>query len=264
MEINFNEGKKELDNVQETETQEEEMISEDGEIITDYEEDTTDYEKIKQDRNKEELKGQIKKLLIIAGVILGIILFFILIVSLFMKKSYTYDDVELVMKNATQKYFVEYKNYLPKEEGDTRNVPVDNLVAGKYMKELSYYLPNDTCTGRVTVEKTADSYDYRPYLNCGESYQTIELYKKVAGDDNIVTSGYGLYNLYGNYVFRGEDVNNFVKLGDNLWRIFKVTSDGNIGLVYHDRISYSSLSWDDRYNKAKDYNIGINNYVTSR
>ena len=36
MEINFNEGKKELDNTSEIDSHEE-MISEDGEIITDYE-----------------------------------------------------------------------------------------------------------------------------------------------------------------------------------------------------------------------------------
>lgn len=267
MEINFNEGKKELDNVSDTEQQDsqEEMISADGEIITDFEEDNTDYEKIKQNRDREELKGQIKKMIIIAGAILGVILFLILIASLFMKKTYTYDKVEIVMKEACQKYFVDYKDYLPKEENDTKNVPVDNLVAGKYMKELSSYLPKDTCTGRVTVEKTATGYDYRPYLNCGKNkYQTMELYKKITADDAIVTSNYGLYNLNGNYVFRGEEVNNYVKLGDNVWRIFKVTSDGNIGLVLNKSISYSSLSWDDRYNKVKDYNIGINNYATSR
>lgn len=276
MEINFNEGKKELDNATETESQEQ-MISEDGEIITDFEEDTTDYTKVRQSINKDEFKDQIKKILIIAGGIFGVLLLFILLVSLFTKKSYSYDDIEQVMVKATQKYFVDYASYLPKDEGDTRIVPVENLVAGKYMKELPKYLPEGVaCTGKVTVEKTSEDYDYRPYLNCGDKYETIELYKKITKEANIVSSGYGLYSLYGNYVFRGEEVNNYVQLGDmsdkekknqpgnNLWRIVKVTSDGNVVLIYNGRISLTSLPWDDRYNSVKDYDIGINNFATSR
>ncbi len=264
MEINFNEGKKELDNTSEIESHEE-MISEDGEIITDYEEDTTDYNKVRQSINKDEFKEQIKKIFIIATVIIGILFLFIFITSLFVKKSYSYDQIEDIMKKATQNYFKDYSDYLPKEENDSKIVPVANLVEGNYMKELSSYLPEGvTCEGKVTVEKLSSSYDYRPYLNCGDKYETIELYKRVTKEENIVTSDYGLYSLYGNYVFRGETVNNYVQLGDNLWRIFKVTSDGNIGLVYSKRISLTSLSWDDRFNKAKGYGVGINNYATSR
>ncbi len=264
MEINFNEGKKELDNTSEIDSHEE-MISEDGEIITDYEEDTTDYNRVRQSINKDEFKEQIKKILIIAAVIIGIFFLFIVLAILFVKKSYTYDDIEATMKKAAQEYFKDYSDYLPKEENDSKIVPVANLVEGNYMKELSSYLPEGvTCDGKVTVEKLSSSYDYQPYLNCGDKYETIELYKRVTKEENIVTSDYGLYSLYGNYVFRGETVNNYVQLGDNLWRIFKVTSDGNIGLVYSKRISLTSLSWDDRYNKSRGYNIGMNNYATSR
>ncbi len=264
MEINFNEGKKELNNTSETESQEQ-MISEDGEIITDFEEEDTDYTQVKSSIDKDELKGQIKKVLVVAGVILGVLVLIILMMSLFVKKEYSYSDIEEIMEKACQKYFVDYANYLPKEVNDTRNVPVENLVEGKYMKDLSTYLKEGvTCTGRVTVQKLTEGYDYKGYLNCGDNYETTELYKKVTKEDNLKTSGYGLYSLYGNYVFRGEEVDNYVKLNGYLWRIVKVTSDGNIALIFNDKISLSSLPWDDRYNKAKDYNIGNNNYSTSR
>ena len=264
MEINFNEGKKELDK---TEENTEPMISEDGEIITDYEEE----EEVEEEKtpvsvlDKDELKAQLKKPLMIGGAILIVIVFIILIASLFTKKEYTYAEIETIMENACKDYFADYSNYLPKEVGDSRNVSVDNLINGGYMKELDKYTPDGVaCTGRVTVEKVTTGYDYNGYLNCGESYKTEELYKRVTDDKNIVTSGYGLYTLNGNYVFRGETVNNYLKLGAITWRIVRVNSDGTIVLVNNDKVKESSGPWDDRYNASKDSNVGINNYATSR
>jgi DNA-binding transcriptional MerR regulator len=44
-------------------------------------------------------------------------------------------------------------------------------------------------------------------------HEILELYSKIVNPENIVTSGYGLYSVNGSYVFRGEKVNNYVKLG---------------------------------------------------
>ena len=260
MDINFNQGKKEL----ETE-QQEQMISEDGEIITDFEEDTTDYAKLNRERERDEFKDHIKKLLMIMGVIVLVLILIFFLSSLFIKKKYTYPEIETVMENACKDYFKDYPNYLPKEENASRNVPVDNLVDGNYMKDLSSYVPDGvTCNGRVNVEKTSEDYDYRAYLNCGDTYKTIELAKKIANETPIVNSGYGLYNLHGNYVYRGEKVNNYLKLEQNLWRIVRVNSDETITLVLSDRFDMNSVQWDNRFNKVKGHNIGINNYSTSR
>jgi hypothetical protein len=47
------------------------------------------------------------------------------------------------------------------------------------MKELSEYTQEGVvCSGTVQVEKTGTDYLYTPYLNCGENYATVELYKK--------------------------------------------------------------------------------------
>ena len=264
MEINFNEGKKELDK---KEDNYEPMISEDGEVITDYEEieEEQDDKPVKSVYDKDELKAQLKKPLMIGGAILIVIIIIMLLMSLFTKKQYTYGEIETIMENACKDYFSDYANYLPKEVNDSRNVSVENLVNGGYMKELEKYLPDGVaCTGRVTVEKVTSGYDYNGYLNCGESYKTQELYKKITDDKNVVTSGYGLYTLNGNYVFRGENVNNYLKLGAITWRIVRVNSDGTIVLINSDKVKESSFPWDDRYNITRDYNVGINNYATSR
>ena len=61
---------------------------------------------------------------------------------------------------------------------------------------------------------------------------SIELaLENIIANEKIVTSGYGLYAVNGNYVYRGELVNNYVKFGKTLWRIVKITSNNNIVLI---------------------------------
>ena len=103
------------------------------------------------------------------------------------------------------------------------------------MKPLAEYVGEDkTCSGVVQVEKSGTNYLYVPYLNCGDDYVTLELYRKVLANETIVTSGYGLYQTNGSYVFRGEVVNNFVKLGESMWRIVKITSNNTMYLIARD------------------------------
>ena len=94
-----------------------------------------------------------------------------------------------------------------------------------------------------------------------ETVTTFRLYKKVLSDNSIVTSGYGLYNMDNAKVFRGEDVNNYVKLENSLWRIVKVNSDNTLMLIHNEGLHYNQ-AWDDRYNEAKLYNIGNNQYIS--
>ena len=96
------------------------------------------------------------------------------------------------------------------------------------MKDLSEYLGDTACGGAVQVQKSGSEYLYTPYLNCGENYATVELYKKVLSDNSIVTSGYGLYNMDYAKVFRGEDVNNFVKLENEKYSGLKKVHDSVI------------------------------------
>lgn len=230
-------------------------------------EDNYEVEEITPNQNNklnEDAKKKLYKILfIIAGAFIIIILL-ILIASLFTKKSYTYADIEKIMKNAAIEYFNEHKNYLPKSNGDTVEVNVTNLIVEEKMKDLSEYTKsNIACKGYVEVEKRDSSYIYSPFLNCGDNYETIELYKKLTKEKNLVTEGYGLYNLNSEYTYKGEKVKNYLQLNNNLWRIVKVNSDNSILLVSNESLN-GSLQWDNRYNTQKGYNIGINNYPTSR
>lgn len=211
--------------------------------------------------SSNDSKQKLFKLMGIITCVTVVLLVILYIASLFSSKSYTYADLENIMKNASVKYFEAHSEYLPKEEGKLVQVDVANLVYEERMKDLSEYGVN--CTGYVLVEKIGNNYVHTPYLNCGDNYSTVELYKKVLSDNPIVKDGYGLYNLNNEKVFRGENVNNYVQLENGLWRIVKITNDNSLVLIHNDGLHYNQ-AWDDRYNESKMYNIGNNQYNTSR
>ena len=118
-----------------------------------------------------------------------------------------------------------------------------------------------SCSGKVSVQTNGSDYLYIPTLECGDAYTTKSL--KDAITLQVVTQGYGLYQVGDSYIYRGELVDNYVQLDLSLWRVVKITSNGQIMLIYAGD-SILSGSWDDRYNSEVGYNRGINNYGTSR
>lgn len=236
---------------------------EDDELEEDLESEETDSSSQKPSINSD-LK---KRMLIMMGVIVGgtiLLLIILYIITLATPKKYSYSDIETIMKRAAKSYLADNSSYLPADDESEVELDVANLVAGNYMKDLSEYTKEGvTCTGKVVVKKSDSDYLYTPYLNCGEAYSTEELYKKLINDSNIVTSGYGLYSRNGSYVYRGEEVNNYVKLDKSLWRIVKITSNNNIVLI-NDTGYASGQNWDDRYNEVTKYSSGINSYSASR
>ena len=209
-------------------------------------------------------KKMIRFMLIIFGGAF-LLLFVLYLASLVAGRSYTYADVEGIMKDAAKSYFSDYPDSLPQQDGSIVEVDVANLVYAEKMKNLTEYLGEEIlCTGTVQVEKSGTEYLYTPYLNCGDYYVTVELYQKIVSQDNIVSSGYGLYATNGGgYVFRGEEVNNYVQLGKGLWRIVKVNSNNNIVLISNEGVPYGQ-PWDNRYNEERLYEAGINQYNASR
>lgn len=232
----------------------------DFDLEDDMEEETSN----KKDTDKEDLKKLILKLMIIIG---GGILLLILILSIssaFTKKDYSYEEIEQIMVQAAKSYFNDNPQNLSIADTRTVEVPVANLVAAGKMKDLSEYTAKGiACTGNVIVSKVGNDYVYTPNLNCGESYSSTPLYTKVLQDSPITDNGYGLYSLNGEKVFRGEKVNNYVQLEKALWRIVKIDSSNNVVLIKETPVGYTS-SWDNRYNQEIGYNVGLNNYSTSR
>lgn len=203
-----------------------------------------------------------KKLLIFGGIIIvGVILIAVILV-LFSKKTYSYDDVEKIMTSAAENYFEDHPKRLPTTESQRVEIDVDTLVASEYMKEMVTYTGEElSCSGKVTVQTNGDDYLYIPRLDCGENYITQSLKEVVT--NKVVTDGYGLYEVGDSYVYRGESVDNYLKLDNALWRIVKVTSKGQFMLILDDDIS-ESVPWDDRYNSQVGYNVGINTFSASR
>ena len=100
-----------------------------------------------------------------------------------------------------------------------------------------------------------------PYLTC-DDYKTKTFKNELAslvrndGED-------GVYLVNNEYVYRGEKVNNYFKMGDNVWRIIKMTDDGYLKLVAQ-KPEENYYIWDNRYNKVTSSYDGINDYEKSR
>lgn len=259
MNLNFNIVKK-PDNKDEEKEELEEEVDELEEEVEDLKEEVSD--------NKTTYDPK-KKMFKFMGIIVGFM--FILLIFLFLissctnkggSKNYSYSKIEQVLKDAGKAYFKEHPEYLPQDDGDTVEVEASTLAEDGKMKELSYYT-DKACTASVQVDKEGKSYLYIPNLNCGDGYSTVSLVSKVLDDNEIVTTGYGLYSSNGGYAFRGETVNNYVQLKGYLWRIVKIDSNNNLVLITSD-VPYTSYVWDNRYNEVEKYQTGINNYSTSR
>ena len=211
---------------------------------------------------KEQFRAKIVKMMGVIVIIIIIIILIGFIISLTSKKNYSYAEVEDVMKEAAKSYFVDNEKKLPTSKV---KISSDVLAEEGYMNTLDKYLSNQTCSGEVIVENTGNkTYSYTSYLNCGEDYTTTELYKKVLDKKNIVTDGYGLYSYNSGYVYRGKDVNNYVKFDgtSGLWRIVKVNSNNEITLIQDD-LSVNSYVWDERYNNRLEDTYGINDFKNS-
>ena len=157
-----------------------------------------------------------------------------------------------------------------------------NLINEGYIKELNSYIKNENviCSGSVEIFLSNDNYyDYVPNLSCGNLYSSIKLYDKVITDNEYgVVSGSGLYQRIDGkfvtdeldlnspgisdsfeYVFRGDEVNNYVKIDDNYWRIVSINDFNDMLLIYVGHVQ-KTYAWDDRYNEHVNKNHGVNIY----
>ena len=210
--------------------------------------------------------NELKKKLLFLGVIIvaGVLVLFLILflVSSFVQKNYSYDDIEEIMRDAAVQYFKDNSSKLPENENQRVEIDASTLASYEYMKPLSEYTKDGvSCSGKISVQTNGSDYLYIPTLECGDAYTTKSL--KDAITLQVVTQGYGLYQVGDSYIYRGELVDNYVQLDLSLWRVVKITSNGQIMLIYAGD-SILSGSWDDRYNSQVGYNRGINNYGTSR
>lgn len=209
-------------------------------------------------------KDRIKLIKTLGFILLGfvILIMFLFVITAGSSSAKSFEDIENIMVEAAEKYFAAHPESLPQADGTYREIEVSALVADGRMKDLSSYT-SELCTGRVKVERINSTYTYTPNLNCGSAYTSAKLSEKIQSDNQVTSSGYGLYSRNGYLVFRGEQVNNYVKLDNALWRVVKITSTNEIELVLNDPLM-TPVPWDDRYNEEASYNAGKNSYATSR
>lgn len=194
-----------------------------------------------------------KSYYLLGGIVVVIIL--LIIINACSNGSGGYDKIEQKMVNAAKSYYASHEKNLPKEENGTVKVTINTLIEAELLKEVKD--PNNKdqdCSGYVEVTKVGKEYSYTPFLVCKGNYEPkylTDIIKESKQDEY----GNGVYEMGGEYVYRGDDVKNYVSFNNQLWRIVKIDSEGDIKLVsaYHSEDYYS---WDDSYNSEKKSDVG--------
>lgn len=175
----------------------------------------------------------------------------------------SYEDLEVVLENATEKYLRDNPNELPSQMNPTIVVNTDVLVENKYMKEIQKYVKDSSCTANVIVDYENNNYNYQAYVTCN-SFKTEKFSDKLKNNNKISQVGEGLYEMNNELVFRGQNPNNYVLFADELWRVVKINNNAVQLILTETEDSDVYGLWDDRYNSEIESNYGINNYSLSR
>lgn len=199
---------------------------------------------------------------ILAGTVL-IIIILVIINACSNGSGNDYEDIEKDMVEAAKEYYSARKNRLPKEEDSTVEVSIGTLIDAELIDEITD--PKDstqTCSGHVEVTKVGKDYSYTPFLTCKGNYEPkylTDIIKDVKTDEY----GNGVYKMGDELVYRGDDVNNYVSFNNQLWRIVKVDSEGDIKLVLA-QFTDDSYAYDEAYNSEAEYESGItSNYLNT-
>lgn len=177
----------------------------------------------------------------------------------------SYQELETKLSNAAINYVDRNKELLPKSSSVNSKINLDTLVSNRMIKELhALDDSNVTCSGYVEIIKNdeTNSYRYNPYIRCGNYYETTKFANYLI-NKGVVTSGEGLYIINNEYIYKGDNPNNYIKIGDNTYRILRITEDGNLKLISTKSTSNSYI-YDDRYNSDIEEYYGINDYSLSR
>lgn len=209
-----------------------------------------------------------KKLITITSLFIGVIILTIIGALIYNKFFYkkTYNEIENIMTSATIDYYKDHKSKLPTNIGDSISINANTLISKEYMEDFTEYLKDKeaSCEGNINIIKVNKEYRYTPLLECDNNYKTEKLVDKIKDLNPIVTSGNGLYELNNELVYRGEKPNNNILFAGYDWKIVKITDD-KIMIILNSIIKDDEARiWDDRYNKEKEEDVGINDYGVSR
>lgn len=222
----------------------------------------------------------------LAGGIVLLLIIIMVVMLLFNTGNQSFQAIEARMLAAAQNYYQSKGDELPKRLGEQVEVDISKLVSEGYMKDISTYREGTSCTGKVIVSKFSGGYSYTPNLKCGQEYKTSLLVDKLLS--NVVTSGDGLYKLenimkpsvgvtlnldetgydlttnpaLGGYIFRGLQINNYIKIDDAIYRVIKIDKNNDMYIIQSSSTNVY-LFFDDRYNSQFDAKVGYNAFATS-
>lgn len=135
------------------------------------------------------LKKMDKKYLIIIGGIFGVIILIIVFVAIFRActgPGTNYEKTERKMISATEKFLASEGQSFPKEF-ESKEVSAEELAGAGFMDDLTEYLVDVSCTGKVTVFNNGGKMLYVPNLDCTD-YKTQHLADKIKKDSLIETA----------------------------------------------------------------------------
>jgi len=207
-----------------------------------------------------------KTLIIMGSSIIGVLVLIILITTLISAlgpKYISYQKFEERLTTVSKKYFSDNPSLLPTTDGET-TLYYSTLESAEYIEPIPELIENgENCTAQVIVVRNGELFTYIPYLTCPGMYETKELYKAILENNKVTTEGDGLYRGSDSYYFRGDKVNNYIKLDNTLWRIVKVNNDNTITII-STFLTEDGYEWDDRYNLVEEETSGINDFELSR
>ena len=200
----------------------------------------------------------LKKMALAIGALILLIIIIALITSCGKNKKYDFVELEDRLIVLTKNYYKDNKNALP-NEGETVSVSAQHFVTDNKIKNL-ILTTGETCSGEIMVSNNNGYYLYIPKLTCND-ISTKTLVDKLTESKNLVTTGSGLYKYDDIYIYRGENLNNYLSFADKIWQIIKINSDGTLRII--DTTRGKSFTWDNRYNIEKKMKSGINDFVTN-
>lgn len=215
----------------------------------------------------EAIKKIDKKILIIAGVIIALPILLIIFLAIFQgcsNNKLTFEEYENKMISATENYI---KDKEPQEEGEVVTVNLSKLVKEGYIKSSEDLLEDASCKGSVSVrrngaiieENNGGYLNYTVNLEC-DKYKTETLKDSLM--KQLTTTGNGLYQQGNGYVFKGEDVDNYITFYGKEYRIISMDSDGILKLVKVERGAMTEY-WDNKFNTEINNSYGKNIYADS-
>lgn len=207
------------------------------------------------------LKSLNKSVLILLVVVICLPIFLIVLLAVLQSCSNrsSYDKYERDMITAAGKY-LKSKDLISDIDGNSELVTLDILVSNGYIKQPDKVLKDTNCEGYVTARKNGNveqldlkgDIQYNVYLKC-DKYKTNTLISNVM--DDLTTSESGLYEDGSYYVYKGDNVNNYIKFYGQLYRIMSVDSNDFMKLIKVDNRSVTR-PWDNKYNVESGYSSG--------